>query len=162
MPATAITPAVRYFRPGTTKVIWVVTIATYTAPSRSEINAGTDVSNEVAEINGFTVTSESVDTPDLGNRFVSKIPGRITAEDSSINFYASSTGFNDARSILPRDTTGFVIFMDGGDVSTTGRMDIYPATVASHGKLRGIEDPAMTQAQFTITRVPAEDKVIPA
>lgn len=157
-----ITAAVRYFRPGTTKIYWVRTIATYTTPTRSEINAGTELANEVAEINGFTVTSESVDTPDLGSRFVSKIPGRITSEDSSLNFYASSTGFNDARSVLPRDTTGFVVFMDGGDVSTTGRMDVFPATVASHGKLRGIEDPAMTQASFTVTRVPAEDVVIPA
>lgn len=162
MPATAIAAATRYFRPGTTKVYWVVTMATYTTPTRSELNAGVDVSGEIAEINGFTVTSESVDAPDLGSRFVGKIPGRITSEDSSINFYASSTGFNDARSVLPRDTTGFVVFMDGGDVSTTGRMDVFPATVASHGKLRGIEDPAMTQANFTITRVPAEDKVIPA
>jgi hypothetical protein len=162
MPPTVITASVRYFRPGLTKVYWVTTMATYTTPTRSELNAGKDVSPEIAEISGFTVTSESVDTPDLGTRFVSKIPGRITSDDSSINFYASSTGFNDARSVLPRDTTGYVVFMDGGDVSTTGRMDVFPATVASHGKLRGIEDPAMTQAQFTITRVPAEDVVIPA
>jgi hypothetical protein len=157
-----LTASVRYFRPGTTKVKWATTLATYTTPTRAEITAATELSGEIAEINGFTVTSESVDTPDLGTRFVSKIPGRISADDSSINFYASSTGFNDARSVLPRDTTGFVIFMDAGDVTTTGRMDVFPATVASHGKLRGIEDPAMTQAQFTITRVPAEDLVIPA
>jgi hypothetical protein len=162
MPPTKIAATQRFFRPGLTKVYWVVAIATYTAPTRAEINLGVDVSDEIAEINGFTVTSDSVDTPDLGSRFVSKIPGRINAEDSSLNFYASSTGFNDARSVLPRDTSGFVIFMDAGDVSTTGRMDIYPAKVASHGKLRGIEDPGMTQAAFTVTREPAEDKVIPA
>jgi hypothetical protein len=162
MPATAISASVRYFRPGTTKVYWVRTIATYTTPTRAELNAGTDLSPEIAEITGFSVVSESVDTPDLLNRFVSKVPGRITAEDSSINFYASSTGFNDARSVLPRDTTGFVVFMDGGDVTTTGRMDVWPATVASMGKLRGLEDPAMVQATFTPTRIPAEDLVIPA
>lgn len=158
----AITASVRYFRPGTTKVHWVRTIATYTTPTRSEITAGTDLSGEIAEITGFTVVSESIDTPDLANRFVSKIPGRITAEDSSINFYATSTGFTDARSVLPRDTTGFLIFMDAGDVTTTGRMDVWPATVASVGKLRGLEDPAMVQVTFTPTRVPAEDVVIPA
>lgn len=162
MPPTKLTATQRYFRPGTTKVYWVTTIATYTAPTRAELDAGKDVTDEVAELNGFLVTSDSVDTPDLSGRFVGKIPGRITADDSSINFYASSTGFNDARSILPRDTTGFVVIMDAGDVSTTGRMDVFPATVASHGKLRGVEDPAMTQAAFTITKVPAEDKVIPA
>lgn len=162
MPPPVIPAAVRYFRPGTTKVYWVVTITTYTAPTRAQINVGVDLSPEIAEIGGFSVTSDSVDTPDLANRFISKIPGRINAEDSTINFYASSTGFNDARSVVPRDTNGYLIFMDGGDVTTTGRMDVWPVSVASHGKLRGMEDPAMTQAAFTPTRVPAEDIVIPA
>jgi hypothetical protein len=162
MPPTKLATTVRYFRPGVTKVYWVVAMATYTTPTRAELNAGTDVSDEIAEINGFTMISESVDTPDLSGRFVPKIPGRINVEDSSINFYASSTGFNDARSVLPRDTSGYVVFMDAGDISTTGRMDVAPATVASHGKLRGVEDPAMTQAVFTVTRAIAEDKVIPA
>jgi hypothetical protein len=161
VPATPIAASVRYFRPGLTKVYWVRTIATYTTPTRAELNAGTDLSGEVAEISGFSVVSDSVDTPDLLNRFVSKIPGRITADDSSINFYASSTGFTDARSVLPRDTTGFLVFMDGGDVSTTGRMDVWPATVASVGKLRALEDPAQVAIAFTPTKVPAEDIVIP-
>lgn len=161
MPPTAITPSVRFFRPGTTKVYWVRTIVTYTAPTRLEINSGTDLSGEIAEINGFSVQSDTIPTPDLGTRFVPKIAGRINADDSSLNFYASSTGFTDARSVLPRDTTGFLIVMDGGDVATTGRMDVYPATVTSVPKLRALEDPAQVQVTFAITRVPAEDLVIP-
>jgi hypothetical protein len=161
VPATAITASVRYFRPGLSKVYWVRTIATYTTPTRSELNAGTDLSPEVAEIGGFSVTSDSVDAPDLLNRFVSKIPGRITAEDSSINFYASSTGFTDARSVMPQDTTGYLVFLDGGDVSTTGRMDVWPVTVASVSKLRAMEDPAQVAITYTPTRNPAQDVVIP-
>jgi hypothetical protein len=161
MPPTAITPSVRYFRPGTTKVVWVRTITTYTAPTRTEINAGTELSGEIAEISGFSVTSDTIPTPDLGNRFVPVISGRINAPDSSITFYASSTGFTDARSVLPRDTTGFLIIMDGGDVATTGRMDCYPATVTGVPKQRALEDPAQVTVQFALTKVPAEDIVIP-
>jgi hypothetical protein len=162
VPPTAITPSVRFFRPGTTKVYWVTTIVTYTAPTRVEINLGKDLSGEIAEITGFTVVSDTIPTPDLGTAFVPKIGGRINADDSSLNFYATSTGFTDARSVLPRSTTGFLIIMDGGDVSTTGRMDVYPATVTSVPKLRALEDPAQVQVTFAITRVPAEDVVIPA
>jgi hypothetical protein len=162
MPPTALTATQRYFRPEVTKVYWVVTITTVSAPTRSELNAGIDLSGEISELSGFQVVSATVDTPDLGSRFTSKIPGRITADDSSINFYATSTGFNDARSVLPRDTSGHVVIMDAGDVSTTGRMSVYPSKVAAHGMLRGVEDPAMTQAQFTITSEPSEDLVIPA
>lgn len=162
MPPSALASSVRYFRPGTTKVYWVVAMATYTTPTRAELNLGIDLSGEIAELSGFSVTSDFVDTPDLGTRYVSKIPGRINTEDSSINFYASSTGFTDARSVLPRDTSGYIVIMDGGDVTTTGRCDIYPVTVASVGKNRGIEDPATVTVSFAVTRVPAEDKVIPA
>jgi len=161
MPPTAITPSVRFFRPGTTKVYWVRAIVLYTAPTRLEINSGTDLSGEIAEIGGFSVASDTIPTPDLGTRFVPKIAGRINADDSSLNFYATSTGFTDARSVLPRDTTGYVIFMDGGDVATTGKMDIFPATVTSVPKLRALEDPAQVQVSFAITRVPAEDITIP-
>jgi hypothetical protein len=152
---------VRFFRPGLTKVYWVRNIVLYTAPTRLEINSGTDLSGEIAEINGFSVVSDTIPTPDLGTRFVPKIAGRINADDSSLNFYATSTGFTDARSVLPRDTTGFLIVMDGGDTATTGRMDIYPATVTSVPKLRALEDPAQVQITFAITKVPAEDIVIP-
>ena len=162
MPPTKMTPTSRFFRPEVTKVYWVITIATVSAPTRSELNAGVDLSDEIAEISGFQVISASVDTPDLGHRFTSKIPGRITADDSSINFYASDTGFTDARSVLPRDTSGNIVIMDAGDVSTTGRMDVFPCKVAAHAKLRDVENPAMTQAQFTITSEPEEDLVIPA
>ena len=161
MPPGAITPSVRFFRPGTTKVYWVTTIVTYTAPTRTEINLGKDLSNEIAELSGWQVASDTIPTPDLGTRFVPKIAGRINADDSAINFYSSSTGFTDARSVLPRDTTGFLLIMDGGDVATTGRMDVFPATVTSVPKLRALEDPAQVSVTFAVTRVPAEDLVIP-
>jgi hypothetical protein len=157
-----MTAATRYFRPEVTKVIWTTGLASYTSPTRAEINSGIDVSGDVAEINGFQVNSDTVDTPDLGTRFTSKIPGRITADDSSLNLYASRTGgSNTARTLFPRDSTGYIIIMDGGDVATTGVMDVFPVTVSSRPKLRALEDPAMEQVQFTITRVPAEDRTIP-
>jgi len=143
-------------------VYWVTTIVTYTAPTRTEINLGKDISGEISEINGFTVNSDQVPTPDLSGRFVPSVVGRITPEASSINFYSSSTGFTDARSVMPRDTTGFLIFMDGGDISTTGRMDVAPCTVGSVSKNRGLDDPATVTISYVITRDIATDVVIPA
>jgi hypothetical protein len=160
MPPTALTSSVRYFRPETTVVYWVVTITTYTAPTRAQLNAGTNLSGEIAELTGWSVTSDFIDTPDLANRFVSRIPGRINAEDSGINFYASETGA-DARNILPRDTSGYIVIMDAGDIATTGRMDVFPVTVASVSKVRAMEDPAVLTVSFAITDVPAEDVTIP-
>ncbi len=160
MAATAITASVRYFRPGTTKVYWVTTMADYTTPTRAELDAGTDLSGEIAEVSGWSATSESIDTPDLGSRFTSKIPGAITADDSSLTLYMSKSG-TDVRTLLERDTAGFVVWMDEGDTES-GLMDVFPATVASAPKQRGLGEAARIQVQFTVTSEPAENVSIPA
>jgi hypothetical protein len=160
MPAGNVTASTRFFRPGITSIVWCTSVANKNAPTRGEINAGTDLRNEVAEISGWTVTSETVEAPDLGSRFTSSVAGRITAEDSSLTLYESVTG-TDARSLLPRDATGFVLFMDGGDTPTR-KMDVFPAQVTSVGHGRGIDDVATLIFNFAITSVPAESVTIPA
>lgn len=161
MAAPAIEPTNRYFNPAVTKIYFVPTIADQDAPTRAELDAGTDLSNEIADISGWQVTSGQIQTPDLGRRFTSSIPGRTTAEDSSITFYADRTG-EDIRALLPRDTAGFIVIMDGGDVATQP-MDVYPVRVASNGKMRSVGDEAARiQVQFSITSEPTEDVAIPA
>jgi len=161
MAPTPLTATLRYIPPGTRKVYWLTTIASYaTAVTRAEINAGTDLTAEIAEMSGFSVTSASTETPDLSTRFTAKIPGRITADDSSISFYASSTSA-DVRTVLPRDTAGFVIILPEGDVPTQ-KMDVYPAKVASTAVDTAMEDPEKINVAFTITKVPALNLTIPA
>jgi hypothetical protein len=162
MAATAITPVNRYWPVGTTKWLWVPTIANYTvAVTRAEINAGTDLSGEIESLDGWTVTSNQIDTPDVNSRFRSKIPGAIEAEDSTLTIYADPSG-SDVRTLLPRDATGYVIRMDGGDVAGR-KMSVFPVKVASQNKLMGTdEEAARIEVSFTITRQPAEDLTIPA
>ncbi len=160
MAATPIAAASRFINPGVTKVYWVVSIANKSAPTRSELNAGTDLSGELADVNGWVVSSNQVDTPDMGSRFTSKIPGRITADDSSLSVYESQTTV-DARSLMPRDTTGFVVWMDGGDVAGQ-KMDVFPVKVSSVAKSRSTgDDPGRLTFQYSITSQPAEDVAIP-
>jgi hypothetical protein len=159
MPPSPLTATVRYIPPGTRKVYYVATISNYLSPTRGELNAGTDLSAEIAEMSGFTVTSDSVDTPDLSTRFTAKIPGRITADDSSISFYASSTS-SDVRTVLPRDTSGYIVILPEGDV-TGQKMDVFPVKVASTAVDTAMEDPAKVNVQFTVTRVPALNVTIP-
>lgn len=163
MPATAIAAVSRYWPVGTTKWVFATSVASYLSPgpTRAEINAGTDISGEVADISGFTVSSNQIDTPDVNSRFRSKIPGPIEAEDSSLTLYADPSGV-DARALFPRDVTGFIIRMDGGDVAGR-KMSVFPVKVASQNKLMGTdEEAARIEISFTITRIPAEDLTIPA
>lgn len=158
---TALTKTKRFIRPGITKAYFLPTAADYKALTRTEIDAGTDLSSEIAEVAGWNVTSDQVDAPDWGSRYTKKVPGMISSDDSSITLYASQDG-DDVRSLLPRDTTGYVVWMDGGDVGTTGVMDVFPVQVSSVGKLRTTTDPARLEIGFTITDEPDEDQTIPA
>jgi hypothetical protein len=161
MVATPIASTTRYINPATTKVYFCPSIANKAAPSRSELNAGTDLSGEINAVKGWTTTSDQVETPDMASRFTSKIPGRISADDSSITFYCDVAGA-DARALLPRDTAGFIVWLDGGDVGAR-KMDVYPVRVSALGKVRATDakDAATVEIGFSITAQPAEDVVIP-
>ncbi|WP_116042253.1 hypothetical protein [Amycolatopsis palatopharyngis] len=161
MAAPAITASTRYFDPETTKVYYVASIASKSAPTRLELNAGTDLSPEVADITGWNVTGEQIPTPDLGALFTSQIPGRTTSDDSSLTFYADKAGV-DVRGTLPRGTNGFIVWLDGGDTANN-KMDVYPIRVRSNGKMRSLSnEAARIQIQFSITSEPAENVTVPA
>ncbi len=161
MAATPITPAKRFIRPGITKCYWVVTIANIQAPTRSELNAGLDVSKDIADITGWMVSGAKVDTPDLNSEFVGNIAGLTSADDSSITYYQGEDGV-DVRSAMPRGTLANVVWLDGGDIP--GRlMDVFPVQVLAVGKERQIgATPARLPIQYAITSEPAENVVIPA
>lgn len=157
---TALTPTKRFIRPGITKVYFLTTAANYKALTKAELDAGTDLTPDISDVAGWDVTSTMTDVPDWGSRYTSKVSGLITSSDSSISFYADQTGA-DVRSLLPRDTTGFIVWMDGGEVIGQP-MDVFPVTVAALGKLRTSADPAKIQVDFAITSEPSEDQAIPA
>lgn len=161
MTAPNISASTRYINKGVTRFIWVDTVADISAPTRSEINAGTDLSNEIMEIDGWLVESESVETPDLGRLFTGSITGSTSAEDSSVTMY-NDIGGTDVRDVLTRGDNGYMIIMDGGDVA--GRtMDVFPCRVGSLGKNRSVDDdPASSVINFNITSEPSENVVIPA
>ena len=162
MPATPIAPVTRYWPTGVQEWLWVPTMANYQNPTRAELNAGTALRREMNASEGWNTTGEDIETPDGESRFVGTIPGAITADESSFTLYADPTG-SDARSLMPRDSEGYVVRMPGGDVP--GRlMDISPVRVKTISKLMNVgeSEAGRLMFQFSITREPAEDVVIPA
>jgi hypothetical protein len=162
MAAIAMTPAVRYFPTGITRYLYLPAIVAATLiPTRAEMNAGTDLSTDLAEVSGFTVSSDLIDTPDINTRFTSRIPGRITAEDSSLVFYADKVG-DDVRALLPRDETGYIVRLSAGDVAAS-MGSTFPITVSSISEQAGTDDEAARlTVEFAITSEPAENWAIPA
>lgn len=160
MSATPIESFTRYFLPGTTKILITPVIANLAVgATRAEITASTDVSEEVAAISGWSITSQNQDAPDLGGRFVQQIAGRLSAAESSITFYNDKAGA-DIRDLLELDQETYVVLLDGGDVAASP-MDCYKVTVTSLAKMREIEGIGRTQVTFAI-RAYAENLVVPA
>lgn len=158
----ALPSSTRFFQPEISVVHFLPTIAaTNLLPTRPEITAGTNLTKEIADISGWSVAANMIDTPDLGAKFVAQVAGRIKADNSSLTFYADKLGV-DVRATLPRGQRGYIVFMDGGDVATTGKMDVFPVEVSSVGKMRSTGEQAMQlTVSFAITAKPAEDLAIP-
>ena len=158
---TKIAKTTRYFDPEVSKVYFLTTIAASTfIPTRTEITAGKDLTDEIADLNGWVVGSDQLDTPDMGSRFPKKIGGMLTVDDSSLTFYADEAG-DDIRSVLPRQTRGFIVFCDGGDVEDN-KADCFPVEVLSNSQQRSLSDAARRMVQFSITDRPAESFALPA
>jgi len=162
MAASNITASTRYINPETTKIYFCTSISSKTAPTRAELNAGTNLVGENSASEGWNIAAGQVPTPDMGNLFTGSIPGRLTAEDSSLTMYASLNGV-DARTLMARGTNGFIVWLDGGDVAGY-LMDVFPVRVASLGKTRSVEgeEAASITIMFSITSAPAENVTIPA
>lgn len=172
MAITQAQKAKRFFNAGITKVVFLPVVAAfaldtknagYGKPTAAELGAGIDLTADINDFAGWNVTSNYIDTPDLGTRYTSRIPGRTTSEDSSITFYASQDA-KDMRVTLPRGTSGAILINDAGDVgSATAIADVFSVQVGSVGKTRSISDSAMVLAiGFAILAQPAEDVVLPA
>ena len=159
MPPAPLFPTRRYFPPGIRKVYWMLTTANYLAPTRAELNAGTDLSGEVKTMTGWSLVSAQVDVPDMGSRFTSQVPGRLTSSSNEIDFFLDQGG-DDIRRLLSQGLNGFVVTLWEGDVSGQW-MDVFPVRVASLAPDATIEDPGAVTAAFAATKIPALQIVIP-
>lgn len=162
MATPAITKSTRYFDVGTTKCYYLPTIAAANlTPTRAEMNAGTDLSGEIVDLDGWSTEGDEIETPDLGTLFTSKIPGRTTADDCSLTFHADKAG-NDVRTLLPRGTAGYIMWCDGGDVAANIAA-VFEVRVRSNSVMRSAgDDNARVQVQFSVTSEPNENVTIPA
>jgi hypothetical protein len=149
----------RFFRRGTTKVYWVPTIASPAlVPAVAEVTAGTNITTEIAAMEGFTFSNSPIPTPDLATTFTTTIPGEDTADNPRITFYEDKTT-NTTQTTLAKGTEGYlVIFYSGIAGATPAAADKAEVwKVISTGPSREYtvgNDPARWMANFTPTKQP--------
>lgn len=163
MPTPLATAAVRFGDNATTVISWLPSISAATlTPTRAELTAGINIGVDLVDLDGWSIEAEQIDTQALNDQFQTKIPGSLSAPDSSLTFFTSKTGV-DIRATLPRGTSGYVCFLDGGDISGN-KMEVYPVTVTSNAVMRSLQskDASKIKVGFAITRSPGQNLTVPA
>ncbi|MFC9497643.1 hypothetical protein [Streptomyces sp. NPDC056982] len=153
----------RFNRKGITKVYLVPTIAsTALLPTTAEITAGTDLTDGINAIDGFTLENSPIETPDMASTFVSKIGGDDSAADSSLTFYEDSV-LDDTETDLAKGTTGYIVIFSKGKAPSAKGMDVFPVTVVSNSKAYTTDnEAAKITVQFTISARPAFNQTVPS
>lgn len=166
MPATTLQATVRYLPPGIRQVYKVPTFADPSNPTLAELDAGTDITDEIVDggITGFSYTPSQVDAGDVGSKLTKQVKGRTALDAPSLNLYLSEdydgTTTKDARDLWADDEAGFVvIFPEGNHPGLT--MNTYAVTTLST-----VVDPDTTKVanctvSFVQTGLPVLNKPIP-
>lgn len=154
----------RFMRKGTTKFYFVPTIAALAAPTVAEVTAGTHLSPQMAEVNGFTFSNSPIQTPDMNSRFVSQIPGEDSTDESSIVFYEDKST-NPIRTALAKDTNGFIVIFSGGLAGATpaasDKCEVWPVTVSSNARRYTADNSAAQyEVKFATTSPPEQNATV--
>ncbi|MEV4741571.1 hypothetical protein [Streptomyces sp. NPDC049555] len=146
-----------------TRVFWLTQVADAGhLPSRPELTAGTDLTNAIAAIDGWSLSNKAIETPDLGSTFETKIPGTDEADDSSLTFYEDQVS-DTIEQLLMKDATGFVVFLRKGDVPGNKSMDVFPVRIGSRSPNYSTDNEAAKfTVSFSITEKPVQDAPVPA
>lgn len=160
MTAPAIGSVARYIAAGVTQIYWVGAIAVVTGPTRLELNAGWDLSGEVADTGGWFATPTFNATTAFSAGFETSKRGLLRPDGTSLMLYADRAG-DDIRTLLTNGLNGFIVVFPGGDVA--GRlMDVWPVQVACVWQPVKIGDePAQIPVEFAVTADPAPAVTVP-
>lgn len=148
----------RFFRRGKSKAFWVPTLGSLTSPSAAQVNAGVNLTSQIADISGFEFSNSPISTPDLSTTFTTTIPGEDTAQEPQLMFYEDDTT-NTLQSTLAKGTTGHVVLFyrgtAGASPAASDNAEVWK--VISTGPYREYSmgnDPARWGARFTPTDPP--------
>lgn len=153
----------RFMRRGVTKIFWLASVEAPKWLKRVELCApnATELSHAISDVEGWALTNEPIETPDMATTFTSSIPGEDKAESSNLTFYEDRVS-NEIESLLPKDAIGYVVFLRKGDIPGSQSVDVFPVQVASRSAQYATgNEAAKFQVTFTITEPPALDVAVP-
>lgn len=164
---TVLGPVTSFIPAGRTRYWFVPTVAVITAPTLAEMSAGTDLTNVINAVTGFSGTSNTIDVANAGSTWTSKIGGMITAADSSFVINRSVTGadpalalFSDGSDGVTPPTIGNFVILPRGNVASA-KLKIFPIQVTSLEDSTALDAALQTTVHVAIVNPPSQLIAIP-
>ncbi len=155
-----------FMRPGTGKWFFSPTIASSTlAPTAAEMGTATHLTsttaaNQLIGIEGFDSTSSFIEVETFASRQTLQLAGRQHPSHSTMEFLEDTVS-NTIRTLLARDTTGFMISSPTGAVTAGTKVDVFPVQVGANTRVYSAgNEAARFRVGFAITAIPAQDIAI--
>src|SRR3954465_8763162 len=155
-------PVKKYMRRGTSKFYFVPAIvADSMIPTRGELVAGTEFSEYIAAMDGWTVANQEIDTPNMADTYDSTIPGSDKADSSSFTFYEDEETAP-LEQTFAKGTNAYVVILRKGDIPANNSMDVFPIRVASQSpQYTADNEAAKFMATCSITSRPLQGAPVP-
>lgn len=126
--------------------------------TRTELDAGTDLTEAISAVSGFSESANFTGTPDLASHREGQILDGITMENGSITFYAARDGV-DAAAFFALGDLGHLYYLPYGDTATEPmeQYDVEVGSVSRGKEITGASNIVVTYAlnEKTEPAVPA-------
>ena len=158
----------RFFNRNTSKIVFMPSVASLTAPTHGEINAGVVLAlpgsqavEAIADVNGWKSQNNPIPVPDLNTDFDNTIPGTNSADNPTITFYSDLVA-EPVKVSQAEGTAGFMGLMWKGDVAGR-KMQVWPVRVAANNEMPSLgNEAAKFEVQYAPSFKPEKNAVIPA
>jgi hypothetical protein len=160
-----VAPVSGYIQVAVRKWVFFTTAANYLTPTSAELSAGKELSGAIASQAGWSGQGATVDLPNAQSRWTPKVPGMISAADSSLTFNMDKTS-SDLRTVFDDGSSGSVptsgymaIAYEG--LVTGGKMKVFPVTVTSVATSDDVTAAAQLTVMYAITQPPSGFIAVP-
>lgn len=154
----------RYVPRGRNQYIFLPTVSTFTdgvpVPTKAELTAGTDITSEIFEVNGFSTKSNFTESSDASTTFKGKLFSSAEADDSTISFNASDDGL-DIRTVLTEGQRGYLVIGTAG-LATASKGEVYEVIVGSMTAEKTLDNAALITVSFAVPTRPNKAYTVPA
>lgn len=148
-----------YFQVAQTHWLLVPTIVDITAPTLVELQAGTDITNDVVALTGFTKTANIL-TVDRASDLVSDtLPGRSAWDASSLTLVADKDG-TDLRGSFTEGASTHIVKLED-NFGTSSVMSTYAVRISTINQPADLTAAATFTVNMTITDA-SEGDTVPA